>query len=135
MKNLLIIPLLLLSSFAFGQDDLVNYEEFEFYLGPIQDPSVSDIPCLFTQDITSIQQTGVYIVFRKSMDQLIPYDYITPGSEFGAHFLTTGNFVAIGLDDDGQISTHPHNFQITENHCEYEYGSDKKAPPIVLKPM
>ena len=124
--------LMMLSSFVFGQEEYVKYEEFEFYLGPIKDSLVSEIPCLFTQQITSTQESGVYIVFRRSLEELIPYDYTTPGSEFGVNFLTTGDFVAIGLDDDGEISTIPYNFRITENHCEYGYSSGKKAPPIVL---
>ena len=128
----MIACLMMLSSNAFGQEEYVKYEEFEFYLGPIKDSLVSEIPCLFTQQITSTQESGVYIVFRRSLEELIPYDYTTPGSEFGVNFITTGDFVAIGLDDDGEISTIPYNFRITEDHCEYGYNSDKKAPPIVL---
>jgi len=134
MKNLLIIPLLLLSSFAFGQDEYIDMQDFEFYRG-ITDSSVSEIPCLFVQDITSDQKRGSYIVFRKVSDGYTAYDYVNAGSEFGAKFLTTGNFCAVGLDADGEVSTHKHFFEITEDHCEYEYGSDKKAPPIVLIQM
>ena len=118
---------------AFGQDENGKYEEFEFYLGPIKDSLVSSIPCLFEQHITSTQKADMYMVFRRSLEDLIPYDYITPDSERGVFFLTTGNFVAVGLDDEGEICTIDRSFRITEDHCKYERGTDKKAPPIVLK--
>jgi|TARA_R100000482_G_scaffold119989_1_gene64934 hypothetical protein len=131
MKNLLIIPLLLLSSFALGQDEYIDIEDFEFYRG-VTDSSVSEIPCLFVQDITSDQKKGSYIVFRKVSDGYTLYDYVNVGSEFGANFTTTGKFCAVGLDLDGEVTTHKQFFEITEDHCEYGYSSGKKAPPIVL---
>lgn len=122
---------MMLSSVAFGQDEYIDIQDFEFYRG-VKDSSVSEIPCLFVQDITSHQKKGTYIVFRKVSDGYTPYDYVNAGSEFGAKFLTTGKFCAVGLDADGEASTHKHFFEITEEHCEYGYSSDKKAPPIVL---
>lgn len=132
MKNLLTIPMLLLSTALFAQQPIDN-SFFEFYQGSIQDPSVSDLPCIFSQNFAGSNNTAVYLVFRKSEDQLIPYDYVVPGElQIGAHFKTTGTFQVVGMDRDADFVTDIVPFTVTKDHCQFGYGTGQTIDPIIL---
>lgn len=132
MKNLITVPLLLLSTALFAQQP-IDDSFFELYQGQIVDPSISNLPCVFSQNFTGSNNTVVYLVFRKSEQELIPYDYVVSGDmQVGAHFRTTGNFQVVGMDEDADFVTDIVHFNVTKDHCQFGYGTGQTIDPIIL---
>ena len=132
MKNLITVPLLLLSTALFAQQP-IDDSFFEVYQGPIVDPSVSNLPCVLSQDFTGSNNTVVYLVFRKSEQELIPYDYVVSGDmQVGTHFSTTGNFQVVGMDEHADFVTDIVHFNVTKDHCQFGYGTGQTIDPIIL---